>query len=531
MRILLTFAPVAVLFGLAATYLIYLPGVYMDAVNPDYMVVHVLHPFAANLPVWSMPGNMVLGRFPILDQIYHGALPFYLGLPFYWIFDTGVEGIRLTNMVFGLVVLAGGVVFLRACNVRPLIVAVAMGALALDPAFLFAWRTQFYITLLPLAPLLASLALTQSAGEAASGRTAVLAGLLAGIACYGYFIFGFLVPAAFVHAWIVSRRSKRFTATGWLAGFAVGVAPYALAAVLLWRAEGSVADFVAYVRGTVGTLQPDQSHLTLFERFSLFLDYSRQSVLGIGPKAMMIQQYPSIAPTLRLVVLFGVPICGIGLWAAGKAKSPGLPVLAGFVAGLFCLTMTFGNRIWLHHFAVLVPTLYLACASVAEALTRLASSWAWGRAVAVAAPLSFGLLLGANAADAKEVFSVLNRTKGVGLYSDAIDRFAIDSLGVKDATFYFFPDWGVFMSFVMLTHGTLPYSFDFDVNRARSLLCADQDVVVALVMDKNPVRLQTWTNALGWTEPVLSSYRQSNAVNILTVARWKADARGAGACK
>ena len=161
----------------------------------------------------------------------------------------------------------------------------------------------------------------------------------------------------------------------------------------------------------------------------------------------------------------------------------GLPVLAGFVAGLFCLTMTFGNRIWLHHFAVLVPTLYLACASVAEALARLAASWAWGRAVAVAVPLSFGLWLGANAADANEVFSVLNRTKGVGLYSDAIDRFAIDSLGVKDPTFYFFPDWGVFMSFVMLTHGTLPYSFDFDVNRARSLLCA------------NPMWLLPWS----WT--------------------------------
>ena len=43
--------------------------------------------------------------------------------------------------------------------------------------------------------------------------------------------------------------------------------------------------------------------------------------------------------------------------------------------------------------------------------------------------------------------------------SDAIDRFAIDSLSVKDPTFYFFPDWGVFMSFAMLTHGTLPYSF------------------------------------------------------------------------
>ena len=91
----------------------------------------------------------------------------------------------------------------------------------------------------------------------------------------------------------------------------------------------------------------------------------------------MIQQYPSIAPILRFVVLFGIPLCGIGLWAVGKAKPPGSPVLAGYVVGLFCLTITFGNRLCLHHFAVLVPILYLACAGVAEAIMRLSSSWAW----------------------------------------------------------------------------------------------------------------------------------------------------------
>src|SRR5208282_972642 len=305
MRFLLTYVPASLLFCLGSAYLIDLPGIYMDAVNPDYMVVHILHPLATNLPVWSMPGNMLLGRFPLVGGIYSGALPLYLGLPIYWVFGTGIEGIRLSHMVFGLVVLTGGAAFLRAWNVRPLIVAIALCALALDPAFLFAWRTQFYITLLPLAPLFASVALTQSTREAASRRTAVLAGLLAGIACYGYFIFGFLVPTAFVHAWIVSRRSGQVTVIWWLAGFAMGVAPHALAAALLWHATGGAADFIAYIRGTLASLSPGQSHLALFQRVTLFFDYVRLSVLGYGPKAMMIQQYPSSAPTLRLVLLLG----------------------------------------------------------------------------------------------------------------------------------------------------------------------------------------------------------------------------------
>jgi hypothetical protein len=530
MRFLLAFAPASLLFCLGSAFLIDLPGIYMDAVNPDYMAVHILHPLATNLPVWSMPGNMLIGRFPLLGNIYYGALPLYLGLPIYLVFGTGIEGIRLSHMMFGLLVLMGGAAFLRAWNVRPLIAAVALCALALDPAFLFAWRTQFHITLLPLAPLLGSVALTQSTHEAASRRTAVLAGLLAGIACYGYFIFGFLVPAAFVHAWIVFRRSGQVTVIWWLAGFAMGVAPYALAVVLLWDATGGAADFSAYIRSTLTTLSPGQSHLALLQRVNLFFDYVGLSVLGHGPNAMMIQQYPSVAPTLRLVLLLGLPLCGLISWVNRKVKPPGLPLLAGFVVGLFCLVMAFGDRLWLHHFAVLVPILYLACASVSEAVVRLGLGFTWSRIAAMPGTVLFGVLIGANVIDAKEVFSSLNQTGGVGYYSDAIDRFATDSLSVKDPTFYLFPDWGVFMSFVMLTHGTLPYGFDFDEKSVRSLLCNGRDVAVALVLGRKLERQRAWTDALDWAEPIVSTYRQRNGPDVLTIARWKTAARPAGAC-
>lgn len=529
MRFLLVYVPAALLFCLAATHLIDLPGIYMDAVNPDYMVVHILHPNATNLPAWALPGTMVLGRFPIVGQIYHGALPLYLGLPIYWIFGTGIEGIRLSNMVFGLIVLAAGAAFLRVWNVRPWIAGIALCALALDPAFLFAWRTQFYITLLPLAPLLASVALTQSTRDAASHWTVALAGLLAGIACYGYFIFCFMVPVAFLHAWIVSRRNGQIGIIWWLAGFALGVAPYALAMLLIWHATGGTAAFISYIRGTLRNLNPGQSHLGLLQRLNLFYLFVWWSVLGIGPKAMIIDEHPSIAPMLRLVVPLGLPICGLGLWAISKAKPPGLLLLAGFVIGLFCLVIAFGDRLWLHHFAVLVPILYLACASVSEAIVRLVSGYAWGRVAAMTGAVVFGLLTWANVADTKEVFSALGRTGGVGYSSDAIAKFAFDSLRVKDPTFYFFPDWGVFMSFVMLTHGALPYSFDFDVKSARTFLCDGRDVAVALVLGKEPERLHSWTSALGWTEPILSTYRQRNGPDILTVARWKANARPGGA--
>ncbi len=47
------------------------PGLYMDAVNPDYLVVALLHPRADFAP-WILPGNMLFGLFPVMVNIYYG---------------------------------------------------------------------------------------------------------------------------------------------------------------------------------------------------------------------------------------------------------------------------------------------------------------------------------------------------------------------------------------------------------------------------------------------------------------------------
>ena len=134
------FVPALILFSLGAVTNITVPGIYMDAVNPDYMVVRVLNP-ATSVPIWVLPGTMLFGLFPVLGQIYHGALPFYIGLPVYAVFGTGVVGVRLANLLFGLIVLAASASFLRAFRVNGYIAGFCLAALALDPEFLFSFRT------------------------------------------------------------------------------------------------------------------------------------------------------------------------------------------------------------------------------------------------------------------------------------------------------------------------------------------------------------------------------------------------------
>src|SRR5262245_62165751 len=60
-----------------------LPGVYMDAVNPDYLVIPILH-HDRNLPVWVLPGNYIANRYPVLaGGLYAGTQNVWLSLPLF----------------------------------------------------------------------------------------------------------------------------------------------------------------------------------------------------------------------------------------------------------------------------------------------------------------------------------------------------------------------------------------------------------------------------------------------------------------
>jgi hypothetical protein len=142
---------------MVATHQIDLPGIFADAVNPDYLVTRILNPHAERTIVWILFGNSLLGdRAPVLISLYHGSQQFWLGLPLYAVFGTTVVGVRLTHAMFALGVLAA---LLCASDERN--AAVVWGAicvaLALDPSFSFAFRTQGYITVAPAAWLLLGL--------------------------------------------------------------------------------------------------------------------------------------------------------------------------------------------------------------------------------------------------------------------------------------------------------------------------------------------------------------------------------------
>lgn len=524
----LIFLPALVLFCIGGLTAIDVPGLYMDAINPDYAVVGVLNP-ASHIDSWFLPGTLLFGRWPAIGQIYHGALPFYVGLPFYALFGTGVSGVRVTNMMFGcLIILAAGAL-LRAFRVRPVIASACLILLALDPEFLFSFRTQFYITLLPIALIFASAALVEARRDNPSRKTLFLAGLCAGLACYGYFIFMFLIPAVACLTLYRWRRQPLGRWFLWPLGFCVGVAPYLVGFIAIMCATGGVHGLVAFVHGNVQSLNVQGPSQSVMQRLAYIVYLLHGTILDIGPSLMMLQTpLPLTAPLGKIMLLLAVPAVALLSGLAHPRRIVGLLFCLGLLAGFFALVMTFGGRLWFHHGALLIPVLYVA---LAFALDRFAICVpaAWSPRVALLCGLAMLPFMVANACDRQAMFRQLRLTGGVGLTSDALDHFAQDARHETASTHFFFPDWGVFPAFAMITHGTLPYVTRFSVAEARAALCQGQDAVVATVVAPSDHRLQQWTAALAWPSET-SVYRQHNGVAVLNVTRWKAQSRPAGAC-
>jgi hypothetical protein len=483
------------------------------------------------VPDWTPRGTLLFGRMPLLGQIYHGALPLYVGLPVYVLFGTGVVGIRLANLLFGALVLAAVAAFLRAFKVRAAIAGACAVALALDPGFLFAFRTQFYITLLPVAALLASVALLEARHDAPTRRVAAACGCLAGIAVYGYFIYLFLLPAVALHAaWRWGARSdQRALALAWLAGAAIGTSPYLLALLLMTIANGGVHGMLQAINTSVTSLAIT-TKLSLPQRLGFFAKMAVWTIHGAGPAAAMLHRpAPQSMAALKTVLLLAIPTSGLLLSLARPPRSPGLVVIAGCLAGCAALFAVFGNRLWLHHAVPILPLLYIGLALTLDLL----ASWAKPRrallatlaACAVAAPL-----LAANWLDQQATFGALETTGGVGLASEALDRFAADSAAAAARTSAFFPDWGVFMPFEMITHGRIPISTGFPPEAARQALCHGRDVLVALVDARKPDRLEGWIGEVGWGQPDITPYYQRDGVPVLTAIRWHASAKAHAPC-
>ena len=598
------FAPAVLLTIFLGLWQFDVPGVYMDAVHPDHLVVRLLSATPENVPVWGSVQQLVFNKFPTIIQAYHGALTYYFGLPFYALWGTDVLGIRLTNVVFALMVLVSAGVLLKFFNVQAWLASLALVALAADPAFIFSFRNQYYITLQAMFAVLLALAIIART-TLPTRRQVTWVGFLSGMAFYGYFIHVFFTPtiiAFMLWRWNKSLPWKELMwwwICGWCCGVALYFVGYALLAFRLFQIELpwvalssligllvlviylltkwgffqskrlrtwsilSLATVLTVLAGFGGVLLFDADLLARYtvkleaiftgsallsfsERPRFFWLMLMQTINGSGTTSMLLgvgEETPLwnikatlllAMPLLALAQTLAMPLLALAQTYVKNdvLKTSQILCIYGLLAGSFIMVLLFGSRLGTHHLAPLLPVLYILFALAMQQWVSWAQVTRHSYSGYLVACLCFGFLLSTSLMADRTVYARLEQSGGVGFSSDAIVKYAKNSIRDDTNALRFFPDWGVFTSFVMITNGARPIIIG-DISdtsipiKAKNELCAGKNFEVVEVLHNKPldqkVMFDNWVSKFEWPGPVIKYYKQRDGVPILKVIRWSAN--------
>ena len=445
-------------FWLSITRYIDLPGFYMDAVNPDYLAAYALNSKLRN-PVWAMPTAL----FPILGSLYHGVQNLYVDIPVLWFLGISVASVRIAQALFGSLIVSIFYCVLIKARVGRFISFLFSLALATEIAFIAAFRTQFYIILSGDAWLLASLLclLWREGPGFSTIRKYLTSGVFFGLAVYSYFVFLFFLPAMYLLIARAEPGSQFRAIKFWTFGFIVGMLTYVAGYLSFFVARGGIEPGIQWLKAAVTHLSPLSSKLTLAA--SIETTFSNWLLaMNNGGNELMIFGSTNATPGLavKTFALFAglAAALAFSLFVIARRHPNSVPgLLALLPVSYFFLAAILGNRLWVHHFSLMVPLLYLILAVLLNRVVIHIPKTLVGRGIATTLGLS---LIVCNLHQQNWFFAHLNSTGGVAKASNALSTLAEESLTQSEPAAYFFPEWGFFMSFALLTGNKIPYELD-----------------------------------------------------------------------
>ncbi|HEY0961923.1 MAG TPA: GtrA family protein [Pseudomonadales bacterium] len=468
-----------------------LPGLYMDAVNPDYLAARTLNPELPN----EVSLQPTIGP-PVIGALYHGVQTFYTGLPVFAVLGFNLFALRVAQGLFaGGILVMVHVVLQRATGSLLLALAGSL-CLATELAFIASFRTQFYIVVAGTFWMLLAVYLAlgrktpATAPHAREVRAAphtgihdeipalawFFSGLCAGLAVYSYFVFVFFVPVFVAMGWWHTRSWRGVLA--WLLGFTLGMQTYVLGYLLAITALGGLGPALEWLRSTSEGLGPMSSELALVPRVVNAWNVLVITLENAGNELMIFgaaEQGAWATWKARLLVLVPVLLAMSGLVRLPAQRDraeigvDGNALLVGWhlawlPLSFFAVSLVFGDRLWSHHYSSLIAIVYvvlfIAIAQAQRALRRDVPIWA---GVVLVAGFAAG-----NVLQQRTFFERLAETGGVGYFSDALNRLADDAMAMPADLVHIFPEWGFGMPFAFLTANRRPYeAYMYDDNLQR----------------------------------------------------------------
>jgi hypothetical protein len=528
----LVIAAALIVFAVAYAMDWRLPGLYMDAVNPEYIIPGIFDPKAPGHHPWILPGNLIHGRFPLFTgQIYHGSTQIYFALPLMALFGVDVGTLRITQGAAGFLIVLLLALFLRRTDApaKSAIAAAAMLPLALDPSFVVALRTQAYSCLFPLMLLLGAMLLIRG-WQTKKWRAFRLfvSGVLFGLSVFSYFIFAFFFPAL-VWFLLTERESKssrdlRYLAL-WLLACGIGYFPLIGGLFRIAQAMGGLEPMLRWLHGHSDSLHPLGSSGGVLDRIHTMFFVARGVVTGRWPWLMVLQHHSGeLTGSLKAALLVLVPIGTlIAARSIQRDDRRAIVVPLVFVVSFLVCASAFGNRLDGHHYTTILPFLYAAFGAACAAL------WMWPRDAASSRAAwllpATGVALVASVA-AMNAFNLahfhrdLEASGGAALYTEAIDRFSHNVAKDDPGATAYFPDWGYVMPFVFVTRASIAQRDSVDTDRIARETCAGKPQIVVFTGADNAAKFDVVTTLAHQAPPAITTWTQRDGVPVFQSARY-----------
>jgi hypothetical protein len=512
-----------------------LPGLYMDAINPEYLIPGILDPPPSFELI--LPGNKVFGdRYPVFTgTYYHGSVQLYAALPFMKAFGATLGTFRVIRLLVGagILTLALWMAAARAWGPARVLAAGAAGLLALDPSFVLALRTQAYSCMFPLLLLFGCVLLLRSWRDSRQPWLRLAgSGILYGLAAFGYFIYWFFFP---VLVWLLLRsppgerqRPAWPVALSWFAGLAIGYLPFIAGMLLIRRELGGFSQLFDYLDQTRDTLAVTQDHAGLFGRVETVFTESRRVFTGEWPWLMILREPGTgLMDSLKADVLVLLPLLALavpGLATPEQRRTVALPMalVLSFGAG----AVVFGSRLDGHHYTAVLPLLYVAfgcaCAAIWPRNQEAGGKRGDQRLDVARRVLVVGsvALVALTSLRAEQNFHRdLRATGGVHLYSDSIDRFAAQLDKYATPPSVYSPDWGFALPVAFLSDAS-PVSMTLNIEELRQEACVGKPQVVVFLGSQNEAKLRTVADLARRPIADVRTWSQRDGVPVFQTARF-----------
>lgn len=490
-----------------------LPGLYMDAVNPDYLAARTLNPEISN-PIWIMPTAL----FPVLGSPYHGVQNFYVGLPVFALLGFNMFALRIAQGLFGAGIVAAMYALGKRITSSTWLAWSMSAALTTDLAFISSFRTQNYIVISGCFWLLCAMYLfytTAPDGQAEKSRRLLWSGVCAGLAVYSYFVFLFFLPAFLLLLSFNGRQKSELA--DWLKGFVAGMCSYVVGYALLIIQLRGFMPTKEWLQQTLSGLNPLSSQLSLHDSIVTAWGFVELAIKNRSNELMIFGvDNPSLWSNGKPLFFCMCTMISIWPWMAQKfrsgvfvsGESPFLRVKPSqwvlFPISFFVCTLYFGNRLWGHHFSSLIPLIYLLAGTALMVLSvnTVARHWL--------VPMIVASMLIGNMWQQTGFFNKLEQTGGQGKFSDAINRMASDALTLPASVIHIFPEWGLMMPFAFLTGNQRTYLTEINPNQIQNFSRKGQPIRVYFFKSEDSSKYLSQLIPLGLHVTGQGSYLQRN---------------------